>query len=46
MLDIKFIRENLVVVKAAAVKKRMTIDLDRLVAVDDSRREIMARMEA
>lgn len=45
MLDIKFIRENLDIVKLAAQKKRITIDLDRLVSVDDSRREIMQRME-
>lgn len=45
MLDIKFIRENLDIVKMAATKKRITIDLDRLVAVDDSRRELMAAME-
>lgn len=46
MLDIKFIRENLDVVKMAAQKKKIKVDLDRLVAVDDSRREIMARLEA
>ena len=46
MLDIKFIRENLDIVKMAATKKRITIDLDRLVAVDDSRRELMSAMEA
>lgn len=45
MLDIKFIRENLDIVKEAARKKRISIDLDRLVAVDDTRREIMSRVE-
>jgi seryl-tRNA synthetase len=45
MLDIKFIRENLEIVKLAAKKKKITIDLDRLVAVDDVRREIMTAME-
>ncbi len=45
MLDIKFIRENLDLVKLAAKKKKISIDMDRLVAVDDSRREIMSRME-
>lgn len=45
MLDIKFIRENLDLVKLAAKKKRMDIDLDRLATVDDSRRAIMQRME-
>ena len=45
MLDIKFIRENLDIVKLAAKKKRITIDLDRLVAVDDTRRDLMTKME-
>jgi seryl-tRNA synthetase len=45
MLDIKFIRENLDIVKLAAKKKHITIDLDRLVAVDDSRRDLMSKME-
>ena len=46
MLDIKFIRENTDIVKMAATKKKIRIDIDRLVAVDDSRREIMQRLEA
>lgn len=45
MLDIKFIRENLDIVKMAALKKHIKIDLDRLVAVDDSRRELMSSVE-
>lgn len=45
MLDIKFIRENLDIVKMAAKKKHIDIDLDRLIAVDDSRRELMSAME-
>ena len=45
MLDIKFIRENLDLVKLAAQKKKSSVDLDRLAVVDDSRREIMQRME-
>ena len=46
MLDIKFIRENADIVKMAATKKKIKIDIDRLVKVDDSRREIMQRLEA
>lgn len=46
MLDIKFIRENVDIVKMAATKKKITIDIDRLVKVDDERREIMSRLEA
>ncbi|MFT5849329.1 MAG: seryl-tRNA synthetase [Patiriisocius sp.] len=45
MLDIKFIRENLDIVKMAATKKHITIDMDRLIAVDDSRRALMSKLE-
>lgn len=45
MLDIKFIRENLDLVKVATKKKKMKVDLDRLVKVDDSRRAIMQAIE-
>jgi seryl-tRNA synthetase len=45
MLDIKFIRENVDLVKIAVTKKKMTVDLDRLIVVDDSRREIMKQLE-
>lgn len=46
MLDIKFIRENADIVKMAAQKKRMKVDIDKLIKIDDSRREIMQRLEA
>lgn len=46
MLDIKFIRENLDIVKMAAQKKKIKVDFDRLMVVDDSRREIMSRLES
>jgi seryl-tRNA synthetase len=45
MLDIKFIRENVDIVKMAATKKKKTVDLDRLLKVDDERREVMSRLE-
>ena len=45
MLDIKFIRENLDIVKAGAKKKHIEVDLDKLIAVDDERRKIMAAVE-
>lgn len=45
MLDIKFIRENLDIVKMAATKKHIKVDLDRLVIVDDERRALMQVME-
>lgn len=46
MLDIKFIRENIDIVKDAARKKHLEVDLDRLMAVDDTRRETMTALEA
>lgn len=46
MLDIKFIRENLDIVKMAAKKKHMNVDLDRLVAVDDERKALTQSLEA
>ncbi len=39
MLDIKYIRDNLDLVRAGAKKKHFTCDLDRLLAVDDERRK-------
>ncbi|MFQ5540832.1 MAG: serine--tRNA ligase [Candidatus Paceibacteria bacterium] len=45
MLDIRFIRDNLDVVKAGAKKKRIDIDLDRLLEVDDTRRALLAEVE-
>ena len=45
MLDIKFIRENIDIVKMAATKKRIAIDLDRLAVVDDLRKETMSAVE-
>ena len=45
MLDIKFIRENAEIVKMAATKKHIDVDIDRLIAVDDSRREVMSKLE-
>jgi seryl-tRNA synthetase len=45
MLDIKFIRENLDIVKMAAKKKHIEIDLDQLIKVDDLRRELMQILE-
>ncbi|PIP87023.1 serine--tRNA ligase [Candidatus Campbellbacteria bacterium CG22_combo_CG10-13_8_21_14_all_36_13] len=46
MLDIKFIRDNLDIVKEAARKKKSKIDLDKLIEVDDKRREILQSVEA
>ena len=43
MLDIHFIRENVDIIKAGAVKKHIEVDLDRLIKVDDERK--MLRLE-
>jgi seryl-tRNA synthetase len=45
MLDIKFIRENADIVKLAAKKKKIKVDIDRLLVVDDERRSIMTTLE-
>ncbi len=46
MLDIKFIRENAELVKAGAAKKRLSVDIDKLLTIDDKRRELLASFEA
>src|SRR3989338_10689314 len=45
MLDIKFIRENKDIVAAGAKKKRIDVDLDRLLTLDDKRRELQAAID-
>ncbi len=45
MLDIKFIRENKDIVKLGAKKKRIDVDIDRLLEVDDARKELQAHIE-
>lgn len=45
MLDIKFIRENKDLVKDGARKKRMNVDIDRLIALDDERRTLVTAVE-
>ncbi len=45
MLDIKFIRENKDIVQAGAKKKHIDIDLDKLIVLDDKRREILTSIE-
>ncbi|MFA6095695.1 MAG: serine--tRNA ligase [Candidatus Paceibacterota bacterium] len=46
MLDIKFIQENKDIVALGAAKKRVKIDLDRLLALDAERRALLADTEA
>src|SRR3989304_2814878 len=45
MLDIKFIRENVELVKQAAQAKRITCDVDRLIEVDQRRRELQRTLD-
>jgi len=45
MLDIKFIRENFKEVKEACRKKKVDVDIDRLLDLDKERRELMGKVE-
>ncbi len=45
MLDIKFIRENVSLVKQASFKKKINVDVDRLVVLDDERLELLRVVE-
>ena len=46
MLDIKFIRENKDLIKEAARKKHVMVDIDQLSAVDEKRRALIAEGDA
>ncbi len=46
MLDIKFIRENKDIVKEGARKKHIDFDVERLIAVDTERRELITSIES
>ncbi|MEY2671841.1 MAG: seryl-tRNA synthetase, seryl-tRNA synthetase [Candidatus Parcubacteria bacterium] len=46
MLDIKFIKENKELIAMAATKKRMKFDVEELIKADESRLEILSRVEA
>jgi len=46
MLDLKFIRENLEFVKLKLSQRNQPIDLDRLIQMDEKRREIIQEVEA
>jgi len=45
MLDIKFIRENLELVKQSLKNRNLKLNLDSLIELDDVRREILSRLE-
>lgn len=46
MLDIQFIRDNPNAVKAAVKNKNKDVDVDKLVQLDDKRREVLTEVEA
>ena len=46
MLDIHFIRENVDIIKAGAVKKHIVVDIDRLLTVDDERKQLRQELDA
>ena len=45
MLDIKFIRENKDIVQAGAKKKRIDVDIEKLIALDDERLRELKEVE-
>ena len=45
MLDIKFIRQNNEIVKEAARKKHVEIDIDHLITLDDKRIKLSQQIE-
>ncbi|HNX82580.1 MAG TPA: serine--tRNA ligase [Candidatus Omnitrophota bacterium] len=45
MLDIKFIRENLSLVKQSLVDRALTLDLDKAINADEERRTILNELE-
>lgn len=45
MLDIKFIRENLEVCKQAAINKNREVEWDRLLGLDDKRRDLIGKTD-
>lgn len=45
MLDLKFTRENIVVVKESIKKRNLKLDLSALTKLDDSRRKVLVELE-
>lgn len=45
MLDIHFIRENAEIIKAGAAKKKIAVDLDALIKIDDERKLIRQELD-
>lgn len=45
MLDIKFIRDNKEIIAESAKKKRLEFDVEKLISVDEKRREALSKVE-
>ena len=45
MLDIKFIRENPEKVKKAAENKQVEVDIDRLLELEEKKKEVLKEVE-
>jgi len=45
MLDINFIRENPDIIKKAANSKKIEVDIDKLLKLDDQRRDLLQKVE-
>jgi seryl-tRNA synthetase len=45
MIDIKFIRENLDLVKQSLKNRNLKLDLDSLIKLDDARRDVLTKLE-
>lgn len=45
MLELKFIRENLDLVKEALKRRNLNLDLNNLIEIDDKRRDVLLRLE-
>lgn len=46
MLDIKFIRENKKEIEQAAINKKVKVDLDKLLVLDDEKRGLVLRLDS
>ena len=46
MLDIHFIRENTDIIKAGAKKKHIDADINRLIVVDNERKQLRQELDA
>jgi seryl-tRNA synthetase len=45
MMDIKFIRENKEVMKKVVIEKRIDLDIDKLLSLDEKRRDLIKKIE-